>query len=292
MILDRYRIINKIGNGAFGKVYKCVDTKHSRVVALKTGDTSQPRSQQRMQQEFEIYKQLQGCPGVPKLYTIHKSKSIWYLSMECMGVNLMKLWKVCNQKFSEKTILMIAIQMLFRLESIHKRNIIHRDVKPDNFVLGRRTDQHCIYLLDFGLSMNINEKQTPLFTGSLRYASRNNHKGTTYTRMDDLESMLYIIIYFMKGSLPWQNTLNSMTTQNISKLQSEIGKYKQQISVTQLCQGCPTWVLKMSQQILHPNASPNYDYYKQLMKHRLKELGESFDYEYDWTSLPKRVFLR
>lgn len=292
MILDRYRIISKIGNGAFGKVYKCYDTKHARMIALKTGDTSQPKSQLRMQQEYEIYKKLQGCPGIPQLYTIHKSKQIWYVSMECMGTNLMKLWKLCNQKFSEKTVLMVAIQMLFRIESLHEKGIIHRDIKPDNFVLGRGSQNHCLYILDFGLSMNVQEAQTPLFTGSLRYASRRNHKGLRYTRMDDLESMMYIIIYFYKGALPWQNTLHSMNTENISKLQKEIGIYKDRISVQDLCQGCPKWIVSLAQKILHENTVPEYSDYKDRMKSRLQELGESFDYEYDWTSYPKRVFLR
>lgn len=292
MILDRYRIISKIGNGAFGKVYKCYDTKHSRIIALKTGDPKQPRSQQRMQQEFEIYSALQGSPGIPKLYTFHKSNSILYLSMECMGVNLMKLWKLCNQQFSEKTVLMVAIQMLFRLETLHKNHILHRDIKPDNFVLGRDAMNTSLYLLDFGLSIKMTDRQEPLFTGSLRYASRNNHKGRRYTRIDDLESWLYIVIYFMKGELPWQNTMNSMTQANIHKLQKEIGLYKERITPDELCRGLPNWLLNIARSLLHPNAVPQYGMYVDQMKNRMRQLRMKFDYQYDWTNLPTRVLIR
>lgn len=290
MILDRYRILRNIGNGAFGKVYKCYDTKHSRMIALKTGDTSKPRSQQRMEQEYKVYIKLQNVPGIPKLYTIHRSNAIWYLSMECMGMNLMKLWKLCNQKFSEKTVIMIGLQILFRLQAIHERNIIHRDIKPDNFVIGRNSQSHCIYLLDFGLSSVANEPQEQVFTGSLRYASRNNHKGNKYTCMDDMESMLYIIIYFYQGSLPWQ--FQDMDKNNLRQLQETIGKIKDTISIQELCKSCPNWIKQMAHHILHPNQNPDYTLYKRLMQNRLKQMKESFDYSYDWTSLPKRVFLR
>lgn len=239
-----------------------------------------------------MYVKLQGCPGIPKLYTIHKSKSIWYLSMECMGINLMKLWKLCNQKFSEKTVLMIGLQMLFRLETIHERGILHRDIKPDNFVIGRSSSSQCLYLLDFGLSIQSNDPGNQVFAGSFRYASRNNHEGKPYTSKDDLESMLYIILYFMKGQLPWQEMINVVGTDDLRKLQKEIGKCKRQISVQKLCEGCPPWCYKLANHILHQNTSPDYKMYKQIMKRRLTEMKETFDYAYDWTSLPKRVFLR
>ena len=292
MILDRYKIISSIGSGAFGKVYKCFDTKYQRMIALKTGDSRNPRAQIRMQQEYEMYLKLQGCAGIPKLYTIHKSKSIWYLSMECMGINLMKLWKLCNQKFSEKTVLMVALQMLFRLETIHERGVLHRDIKPDNFVIGRSTSSQSMYLLDFGLSIDKNSNGNQVFAGSFRYASRNNHDGNPYTSKDDLESMLYIILYFMKGSLPWQETINVVGSNDLRKLQREIGKCKKEISVQQLCEGCRVWCYNLANHILHPQTTPNYKLYKEIMKKRLVEMDEKFDYAYDWTSLPKRVFLR
>lgn len=96
----------------------------------------------------------------------------------------------------------------------------------------------------------------------------------------------------MKGQLPWQNTMNSMTQQNIHKLQKEIGMYKCSIRVEDLCRGCPGWVYRIAKSILHPNATPDYPLYIREMKQRMLELGTKFDYAYDWTSLPKRVFLR
>merc|ERR1712127_724488 len=132
--------------------------------------------------------------------------------MEYLGPNLDNLFEFCGRRFSLKTVLMITIQVLNRIEVFHNKGFIHRDIKPDNFLIGIDNKKSRIYMIDFGLSKKIissggvpipyrNDKS---FTGSYRYSSIRNHKGIEQSRRDDLESIGYMLIYFLSGRLPWQ----------------------------------------------------------------------------------------
>ena len=124
------------------------------------------------------------------------------------------LFKENNFKFSLKTVCMLAEQMITRLEYIHKKYILHRDIKPDNFTIGRGKKSHIIYLIDFGLSKkyksskgnheHIKYSENKKLIGTARYASINALKGCEQGRRDDMESLGYVLMYFLRGNLPWQ----------------------------------------------------------------------------------------
>ena len=133
--------------------------------------------------------------------------------MDKLGCSLEELFRKCNRTFSLKTVLMLADQMIQRIEYIHSRLYLHRDIKPDNFLVGVGKRQHYVFTVDFGLTKRYRDaksgahipyKDGKSLTGTARYASLNTHIGVEQSRRDDLECLGYVLIYFLKGGLPWQ----------------------------------------------------------------------------------------
>jgi len=147
--------------------------------------------------------------------------------MEYLGSNLEDLF-VCNQKhFSLKTVLMLAGQMIERLKYVHSRQYLHQDIKPENFVMGRGKKASLVYILDFGLAKKYRNPKTnqhiayregKTLTGTARYASINTHKGIEQSRRDDIEGLLHVLIYFLRGGLPWQGIAGNNKKEKYNKI--------------------------------------------------------------------------
>jgi len=201
--------------------------------------------------------------------------------------------KLPNKKYTIKTSLMIAYQCLERLKDLHDKGIIHRDMKPENFVIGRKNKERTIYLIDFGLSkkylnnnnIHISMKTDRNIIGTVRYISMNTHQGLEQSRRDDLESFIYIIIYFMKGELPWQNIKYKSKEEKYNKI-FEIKK-KSTEKGGELCNGLPSEMQTILDYVLglEFTEKPNYSMLKNAFEIILSKLNYFNDLQFDWYNL-------
>ena len=209
--------------------------------------------------------------------------------MELLGPSLETLFQSQEKKLSLKTVCMIGIQILDRIEYVHSRKIIHRDIKPDNFSIGKKNKAHIIYILDFGLAKKYwsttHKSHIPYIegkklTGTARYASINALGGCEQSRRDDLESIFYILIYFLKGRLPWQGLKADKKEDRYKK----IYEIKKNIKIKDLCSSFPEEFESFYNYIrnLEFQQVPDYDYLKLLLKNILEKNNYILDYYYDW----------
>ena len=186
---------------------------------------------------------------------------------------------------------MIGIQILDRLEFIHNKNIIHRDIKPDNFVIGLENKSHIIYVLDFGLSKKFRSSRThqhikytvnKKLTGTARYASINALKGCEQSRRDDLEAIGYVLMYFLRGSLPWQG----LQIQKGEDRYKKILQKKKATTAEELCKGFPKEFVDYINYTrnLEFEADPDYKYLRNLLVTVLEKENSKFDFWYDWVT--------
>lgn len=163
--------------------------------------------------------------GVPMVFHYETGSKDNRMVFEVLGPNLEVLFNLCNRMFSVDTVAMLAIQMLQRVRNVHRHALIHRDQKPDNYCIGYESRRNVIYLIDFGLSKSFIEngrhipyrEHQPL-TGTVRYCSINTHFGIEQSRRDDMEGLGYMLVYFLKGSLPWMGIRAPTKKQRYEKI--------------------------------------------------------------------------
>jgi serine/threonine protein kinase len=222
-----YRVIRKLGKGGFGQVYLgrqkgshissiLNHSKHKEVALKFEHCTSKGCRNGQPPYEWSVYGQLYDICGIPKLYYKGKYKEYFVIVMELLGPSLWDIWRLQAQIISENTVACIAIEALRILENLHDKGYVHGDIKPENFLLGKTgaVEFKNLYLIDLGLTkrwkstisnFHVEYDQRPgTFHGTLRYASVHAHLGRTLSRRDDLESLGYMILFLLKGGLPWQ----------------------------------------------------------------------------------------
>lgn len=238
----RYRLGRKIGAGSFGDIYGGVDIHTGEEVAIKLESVKSKHPQ--LLREAKIYRSLHGIVGVPtaKWYGIEGEFHV--LVMDLLGKSLEDLFNECGRKFSLQTVIILATQLISHLEAIHRKSLIHRDIKPDNFLIGRGSESQLVYVIDFGLSKlyrdpriyrHIPYKEGKSLTGTARYASIQTHVGIEQSRRDDMESLGYVLMYFLRGSLPWQGLVATTKKQKYDR----ICERKCSTSLEVLCAGHP-----------------------------------------------------
>lgn len=294
VLSERWKIIEKIGEGSFGLIFIVEDLlyKEKPIYAMKVENLhSLNLSYSLLQKEAKILAKLESEAGFPRLIKFFPEYSNNYLIMTLLGQNLNILMKKCNGCFTLNTVLKLGYFFLVRLESLHSKGLLHRDIKPENIVVGANSDYNKVFFIDFGLSkpyLDENGVHIPMvekkgLVGTARYASINAHKGLELSRRDDIESMIYVLVYLANGVLPWQNIPGD------TKDCKYLGILKQKSKTTEesLCQGLPvefSICLKYVKS-LQFEETPNYKFLKGLFTTMMEAKKIELDDEWDWREL-------
>jgi serine/threonine protein kinase len=260
------------------------NVKTQKKVAIKIEERKGEKTS--LEKEAYILYYLRG-PGLPEVITFGRTKKYNILVQTLLGKSLYDRFNDLNKKFTIKDNCMIGIQILERLEYIHSKNFIHRDVKPHNFLSGLK-DESLIYIIDFGLAKKYRSERgnhvrfsvSKNITGTPRFCSANAMRGGEQSRRDDLESFCYVIIYFFKGCLPWQGLKVASRYERFEL----IAKMKKTTKVEKLCEGLPEEIIILCKYIkkLSFVDNPNYEYMKELLFDILKKLNLGNDNYFSW----------
>lgn len=225
LINKKYRMVEKIGEGSFGSIYKGENVRTRELVAIKVEPIE--NDLKLLKNESIIYQFLNNIQGIPIVKWYGKDEKNYYMVINLLGESLQSI-KNNNKTFSLSSVLQIGIQVILLLKTIHEKGLVHRDIKPDNFLLGLNNQRKRIYIIDFGLCksyMNNDEhnpiKKTNNLIGSLTYCSINAHNCIELSRRDDMESLGYMLAFFYLGTLPWQE-IKLENIDNIKNLKQNI----------------------------------------------------------------------
>ncbi|CAF2845970.1 unnamed protein product [Rotaria sp. Silwood2] len=234
--------------------------------------------------------------GFPKMIYYGQEKRYNVLIMDLLGPSLEDLFNFCNRSFTLHTACMIIDQAISRTKQMHDRSLLHRDIKPDNFLMGVGHHSHILYFVDFGLTKQYRDFITYVhcnlvygksLTGTARYASLNTHHGFEQARRDDLESIIYSLLYFLRGSLPWQGLKAKTKQQKYEK----IAELKQTIPIEELCSGLPSQIITIALYVksLTFDEQPDYNYIKRQLRTIIVSNNQKYDYQFDWLNKSEQI---
>ncbi|CCG84843.1 protein of unknown function [Taphrina deformans PYCC 5710] len=287
-----YRVGKKIGEGSFGVIFEGTNLLNNQQVAIKFEPRKSDAPQ--LRDEYRTYKILVGCPGIPNVYYFGQEGLHNILVIDLLGPSLEDLFDLCGRRFTIKTVVMVARQMLSRVQTIHEKNLIYRDIKPDNFLIGRPNSKsaNLVCVVDFGMAKQYRDPKTKQhipyrerksLSGTARYMSINTHLGREQSRRDDLEALGHVFMYFLRGGLPWQGLKAATNKQKYEK----IGEKKQTTAIKDLCHDYPEQFSQYLSYVrnLGFEDTPDYDYLRDLFLQALLGTGEHEDGVYDWMSI-------
>ncbi|KAH3765824.1 serine/threonine kinase [Pelomyxa schiedti] len=267
---------------------QATDLQTGTQVAVKLERARMRQSQ--LISEYNLYKKLSPAEGIPSVFWCGTEGEYQIMAMELLGPSLDDLHQYCNNIFSLKTVLMIGLQMIDRLSYVHSKGWVHRDLKPQNFLMGCGQTANIVHIIDLGLAKQyrdpITQQHIPRnkglsMTGTARYASINTHLGFEQSRRDDLEALGYMLVYFLKGRLPWMG----MQANTRHSKESLILDHKLTTPPDILCSGLPGEFATYLKYCggLQFSQDPDYAYLKKLLQDLFVKCNYTSDNMYDWT---------
>mmetsp|Transcript_75846 Transcript_75846/g.226121 ORF Transcript_75846/g.226121 Transcript_75846/m.226121 type:complete len:348 (+) Transcript_75846:63-1106(+) len=290
----RWELEKKLGAGCFGEVWRGRLTEAQPNAAAQVAikfESSQSHAAQ-LEHEAEVLKSLskagQDVQGFVQCYHFGHEGRHLCLVMDLLGKSLEDRLQLCGSRFNVPSTVLVAEQVLRRIEYLHSKCIIHRDIKPENFMFGVKEKVHHLYLIDFGLSKpywdgkHSNPRTKLNLTGTARYASINAHKGLEQSRRDDMEAIGHMLIYFLRGQLPWSGLEAKTQEEKYRKIREK----KEDIPLEELCAGYPpefqTYLRRMRD--LEFKEKPNYAEMRQLFRDVRTREGPKEDHQFQWNA--------
>ena len=285
-----YILSKRIGSGSFGEIWVARDSRTGleHAIKIENGRTRHPQ----LVYEAKLYRVLQGGVGMPSMEYFGQEGVYNVMAMDLLGPSLEELFNYCSRRFSLKTTIMLADQLVSRVQYLHHKCFIHRDIKPDNFLMGLGKRGNQVFMIDLGLAKryrcgrthkHIPYRENKNLTGTARYASVNTHLGIEQSRRDDLESLGYVFVYFNRGFLPWQGLRQADKRHRYEK----ISEKKMSTSIEFLCRGFPSEFATYLNycRSLRFDDKPDYGYLRKLFRDLLIREGMQYDYVFDWSVL-------
>jgi serine/threonine protein kinase len=275
MLSNKYKIIQKLSEGSFGTIYKAENTRTSELVAIKI--EAKKSILKTLKNEAKIYQSLGKQNGFSQLKWFGSEENYTYLVIDLLGTSLSRMIETFK-RFSLKTVLILGIQIITRVKVLHVKHLLHRDIKPDNFMFGLENQTNKLFLVDFGFAKRYNyngkhipEKEIHSLIGSPNFVSLNIHKGIEPSRRDDIESCIYILIYMLYGTLDWFN-----------KNMTEMVVLKEQLTNKS---SLPLFIKELLEYVrkLKFDEMPDYEYINNLLVTIFTNNGYKIDNIYEWT---------
>jgi len=285
LMINNYEFIQHIGSGSFGEVYLTKD----KIGNLYASKVEEKNNKCRLKTEYNIYTKINRknqLVGIPKVYNYIETLQYNILIMELLGPTIESRYDECDRQIKQDTLLNLGLYMINIIEQFHSRGFIHRDIKPNNFLLNYSKPYNKLYLMDFGLSKSylksdnthIDIKIDKSLTGTARYASLNVHMGIEPSRRDDLISIGYVLVYLAKGCLPWQGLKSDKNKTQVEKIKCK----KMETSIDKLCSDLPQCMNKFLKYCsdLQFSQRPDYNLIRNLFIEDIKKIGLSKHFEF------------